>query len=142
CLAVPVLPLGNYAFGLAALYGIAALIVLGATWRTPRAGLVAALGAGLGPIGALGLLPVAGQLVRWPARRAVSVAGSVLVAAALGGDGGDRPRAHARALPDETAAAQAAAGRGDDGGRGRKPAPGPLCGGSRVDSKRRNGECR
>jgi Protein kinase domain len=87
CLAVPVLPLGNYAFGLAALYGICALIVLGATWRTPRAGLLVALGAGLGPIGALGLLPVLGQVVRWPARRAVSVVGSVFVAAAIGGAG-------------------------------------------------------
>jgi hypothetical protein len=87
CLAVPVLPLGNYAFGLAALYGICAVIVLGVTWRTPRAGLVAALGAGLGPIGALGLLPLLGQVVRWPARRAVSVAGSVFVAAAIGGAG-------------------------------------------------------
>jgi eukaryotic-like serine/threonine-protein kinase len=87
CLAVPVLPLGNYAFGLAALYGVAAALVLAVTWRTPRAGLVAALGAALGPIGALALLPLAGQLVRWPARRAVSVAGAVLVAAALGGAG-------------------------------------------------------
>jgi hypothetical protein len=87
CLAVPVLPLGNYAFGVAALYGIAAVIVLVATWRTPRAGLLAALGAGLGPIGALGVLPILGQVVRWPARRAISVAGSVLVASAVGGAG-------------------------------------------------------
>ncbi len=85
CLAVPVLPLGNYALGLAVLYGIAAAALLAATWRTPRAGLLVTLGAGLGPIGLLGLLPVLGQVVRWPARRAVSVAGSVLVAAAIAG---------------------------------------------------------
>ncbi len=95
CLAVPVLPLGNYAFGLAALYGIAALVVLAASWRTPRAGLLAALGAGLGPLGALGLLPVLALAVRWPARRAVSVAGSVLVAAAIAGAG----RIHELGIP-------------------------------------------
>jgi eukaryotic-like serine/threonine-protein kinase len=87
CLAAPVLPLGNYAFGLAAVYGIAAVVVLVLSWRTPRAGLLAALGAGLGPIGALGLLPVLALVVRWPARRALSVAGSVLVAAAIAGAG-------------------------------------------------------
>ena len=96
CLAVPVFPLGNYAFGLAALYGIAAAIVLAASWRTPRAGLLAALGAALGPIGALGLLPVLGLVVRWPARRAVSVAGAVLVAASVGG----AARIHALGVPE------------------------------------------
>jgi hypothetical protein len=85
CLAVPILPLGNYSFGLAALYSILAAAVLGLVWRTPRAGFVAALGAALGPIAALGLLPLFGQLVRWPARRALSVAGAVLVAGALAG---------------------------------------------------------
>jgi hypothetical protein len=85
CLAVPLLPLGNYSFGLAALYGIAALAVLLGLWRTPRAGLLAALGAGLAAIGALGLLPVLALSVRWPARRAVSVALAVFVAAAVGG---------------------------------------------------------
>src|SRR5205823_3537820 len=83
CLAVPVLPLGNYSFALAALYGIAAAIALLAFWRTPRAGLLAALGAGLGPAGALGLLPVLGLVVRWPARRAASV--PVLAATAATG---------------------------------------------------------
>ncbi len=85
CLAVPVLPLGNYSFGLAALYGILAAAGLVLSWRTPRAGLLAALGAGLGPIGALGLLPVLGLVVRWPARRAASVAAAVLVEAGIGG---------------------------------------------------------
>jgi len=87
CLAAPIFPLGNYSFGLATVYAILAVLVLGASWRTPRAALLAALGAGLGPIGALGLLPVVGLVVRWPARRAISVAGSVLVAAAVGSAG-------------------------------------------------------
>ncbi len=85
CLAVPVLPLGNYSLGLAELYAIVAAIVLVAFWRTARAGLLVALGAGLGAIGALALLPLVGLAVRWPARRAVCVAGAVLVAAAAGG---------------------------------------------------------
>jgi hypothetical protein len=84
CLAVPVLPLGNYARGLAELYALAAAVVLLALRRTPRAGLLVVLGAALGAIGALGLLPVVGLAVRWPARRAVCVAGAVLVAAAAG----------------------------------------------------------
>lgn len=85
CLCAPVLPLGNYSLGLAALYGVAAAALLAASWRTPRAGLLAALGAGVGPIGAVGLLPVLGLVVRWPARRAASVAAAVLGAAGIGG---------------------------------------------------------
>jgi hypothetical protein len=85
CLAIPVLPLGNYAFGLAALYAIAALVALLAYWRAPRAGLLVALGAALGAIGMLGVLPVVALAVRSPARRAASVVLAVLVAAAIGG---------------------------------------------------------
>jgi hypothetical protein len=83
CLAVPVLPLGNYALGLAVAYAIVAVAALVAFRRTPRAGLLVALGAGLGAIGAIGLLPVLALAVRWPARRALSVALAVLVAAAV-----------------------------------------------------------
>ncbi len=39
CLAVPVLPLGNYALGLAVLYAAAALVWLVVSWRNPEAGL-------------------------------------------------------------------------------------------------------
>jgi hypothetical protein len=85
CLAVPILPLGNYSLALAELYAIAAAIVLAAFWRTPRAALLVTFGAALGAIGALGLLPLLALAVRWPARRAVAVAGAVLVAAAAGG---------------------------------------------------------
>jgi len=85
CLAAPVLPLGNYSLGLAMLYGVVALAGMAACWRTPRSGLLAALGAALGPAGLLGLLPVLGLVIRWPARRAASVAAAVLVAAGIGG---------------------------------------------------------
>jgi len=85
CLAVPVLPIGNYSFGLAALYAIAALVALTAFWRTPRAGLLVAVGAGLGAIGAIALLPLFALTVRRPTRRAVSVALAVFVAAAVAG---------------------------------------------------------
>jgi hypothetical protein len=84
CLAVPVLPLGNYSLGLAAVYAIVAAVVLLALVRTPRAGLLVLLGAGLGAIGAIAAIPVLALAVRWPARRAVCVAGAVLVAAAAG----------------------------------------------------------
>jgi eukaryotic-like serine/threonine-protein kinase len=84
CLAVPVLPLGNYSFGLAALYGIAALVALLAFWRAPRGGLFVALGAGLGAIGALGLLPLLALGIR-PRARCASVALAVLVGAAVSG---------------------------------------------------------
>lgn len=85
CLAVPILPLGNYSFGLAALYAIVATIALLAFWRAPRSGLLVALGAGLGVIGALGLLPILGLAIRAPARRAAGVALAVLVAGAVSG---------------------------------------------------------
>ena len=85
CLAVPLLPLGNYSFGLAALYAVVALAALAAFWRAPRAGLLAALGAGLGAIGALALLPLLGLAVRRPSWRAAGVALAVVVAAAVSG---------------------------------------------------------
>jgi hypothetical protein len=73
CLAVPILPLGNYSEGLALAYAIAAAFAFLALWRTPRAGLLAVLGAGLGAIGAIGLIPVLALAIRWPARRALCV---------------------------------------------------------------------
>jgi eukaryotic-like serine/threonine-protein kinase len=85
CLAVPVLPLGNYSFGLAALYAIAALVALLAFWRSPRSGLLVALGAGLGAVGAVGLLPLLALGIVAPARRAAGVALAVLVAAGVAG---------------------------------------------------------
>jgi hypothetical protein len=85
CLALPIFPLGNYSQGLALLYGIVALAALVGFWRAPRAGLLGALGAGLGPAWLIGLLPLLGLAVRRPAMRAAGVAASVLVAGAIAG---------------------------------------------------------
>ncbi len=85
CLAVPILPLGNYAEGLALAYAIVAAAAFLALWRTPRAGLLAVLGAGLGAIGAIGLIPVLALAIRWPARRALCVALAALAGAAAAG---------------------------------------------------------
>ena len=79
CLAVPVLPLGNYALGLALLYAAAALAWLIFSWRDPEAGLFMTSGPLLASIGLIAALPVAGLAIAEPrpARRP-------------GGDGGAR----------------------------------------------------
>jgi serine/threonine-protein kinase len=84
-LAVPVLPLGNISLGLAIVYAAAATVALAAAWREPRAGLFVALGPLLAPLAALGLLPLAAQSLRSPARRAAATAAAVLVAAIVAG---------------------------------------------------------
>src|SRR5262249_14789022 len=73
-LAVPILPLGNYASGLAFVYAALAVLWLAVSWREPRSGLFFGLGPLLGPISCLGFLPAAGLVVRDPIRRAVQVA--------------------------------------------------------------------
>ena len=57
-LAVPILPLGNLAQGLALLYAAAAAAWLAFSWRRPREGLVFVAGPLLAPLGGLGLLPL------------------------------------------------------------------------------------
>src|SRR5581483_11939813 len=84
-LAVPILPLGNHALGLAVVYALVALAAAALAWRAPRAGLAALLGAALGPAGSLGLAPVTGQAVARPLARGLAVATSVYVAAGLDG---------------------------------------------------------
>jgi len=84
-LAVPVLPLGNISSGLALAYGALACVWLALSWRAPRDGLFLALGPLLAPIAALGLLPLASQGVKSPARRALQVAAAVLLAAMVAG---------------------------------------------------------
>jgi hypothetical protein len=79
-LAVPILPLGNFALGAAVLYTAAALGVLVLSWREPGSGLLFALGPLLAPLAALGLLPLAGLSVRSPVRRAVQVAAGLVAA--------------------------------------------------------------
>jgi hypothetical protein len=84
-LAVPVLPLGNLAFGAAALYVLFALVLLAAMWREAERGLLFTLGALLAPLAALGLFPLAALAVRSPARRATQAAAAVLVAGVVAG---------------------------------------------------------
>src|SRR5581483_5384491 len=112
-LAVPILPLGNHALGLAVVYALVALAAAALAWRAPRAGLAALLGAALGPAGSLGLAPVTGQAVARPLARGLAVATSVYVAAGLDGAAhlgrlgiadSNRPTAAARALASAAAA--------------------------------------
>ena len=89
-LAVPLLPLGNLSLGLALVYAVAAVLWLGLFAREPRYALLPALGPLLGPLAALGLLPLAVQSLRSPLRRALAAGGGVLaavVAASLRGSG-------------------------------------------------------
>ena len=58
-LAVPVLPLGNVALGLAVVYAALAALWVVLCWREPRGGLLFALGPALAPLAALGLVPLA-----------------------------------------------------------------------------------
>jgi hypothetical protein len=81
-LAVPILPLGNYSLGLAIAYALLAVVWLGLNWDEPRTGLFLTLGPLLAPLGALGVLPIVGQVVTNPARRALQVSAAVLAAAA------------------------------------------------------------
>ena len=85
CLAVPVLPLGNYALGLAVLYAAAALVWLVMSWRNPEAGLFMTLGPLFASIGLIAALPVAGLAIAKPWRRGVQVAMAVVAAAAVAG---------------------------------------------------------
>jgi hypothetical protein len=79
-LALPVLPLGNYALGLALLYALVAAAWLAAFWREPRAGLLAICGPLLAPLEGVGLAPLVLQAVRHPLRRALATAAAVLLA--------------------------------------------------------------
>ncbi len=84
-LAVPILPLGNLSLGLALIYGGVALAWFTLSWAEPRSGLYFALGPLAGPLGALGLVPLATLGLRSPVRRAAQAAAAVLVAALAAG---------------------------------------------------------
>jgi hypothetical protein len=84
-LAAPVLPFGNLSLGLALAYSALAAVWLGVFAREPGWGGLPALGALLGPIGALALAPAAALRVRSPIRRAVAAGGIVLAGAAAAG---------------------------------------------------------
>ena len=84
-LAVPVLPLGNIALGLAIVYGALAFVILLCSWSDPESGLLFALGPLLAPLSALGFLPLAAQGTRSPFRRSLQVAAAVLCAGIVAG---------------------------------------------------------
>jgi serine/threonine-protein kinase len=88
-LAVPVLPLGNLALGMALLYAVVAAGWLALTWRDARLGLVFLAGPFLAPFGLIALLPLVVQLGRGPLRRAAHVVAGVAAAALAAGLRGD-----------------------------------------------------
>jgi hypothetical protein len=89
-LAVPLFPLGNVAFGLAVLYGAAALAWLVLAWPRPRSGLLFVLGPPLAAVGAIGMLPlVVMGVTGWFRRGAYACAGVLL--AAVGGAAAVQP---------------------------------------------------
>jgi eukaryotic-like serine/threonine-protein kinase len=84
-LAVPVLPLGNFALGAALLYAVVAAALLAVSWREPETGLLAAVGPVLASFSALVLLPVLALPIKLGARRGCQVALGVLAAAVVAG---------------------------------------------------------
>src|SRR5438132_8295501 len=84
-LAIPILPLGNFALGAALLYTLFALVLLAVSWREPRSAVLFALGPLLAPISALGLLPLASLGTRSPLRRGIQVATAIVTAAIVAG---------------------------------------------------------
>jgi hypothetical protein len=84
-LAVPVFPLGNVAFGLAVAYALVAVVWLALMWGDARRGLLFSVGLVLGPIGLLGLAPLAVLSARGVVRRVAHAAAAVLLAGAAAG---------------------------------------------------------
>jgi hypothetical protein len=116
-LGVAFFPLANISLGLATVYAVLAVTWAALNWRDARSGLLFAAGPLLAPIAAIALIPVAAQLARGRARRAIHAATAVLVAALVAGlkgsalpfdgslpplglglDGSDRPGAVGHAL--------------------------------------------
>ncbi len=87
-LAIPVLPLGNIALGLAIVYGIAACAWFALFWARPRAALLFVAGPLLAPLGAAGLLPLVALPAGGAGRRAALAAVGVLTAGVVAGVGG------------------------------------------------------
>jgi hypothetical protein len=84
-LAVPVLPLGNVALGLAILYALVALAWLVLHTREPERAVYVALGPLLAPVSALALLPLLLRNGRSALTRGATAAAAVLLAAAVHG---------------------------------------------------------
>ncbi len=99
-LAVPVLPLGNIALGLAILYSALALGWLALFWTRPRAALLFVLGPLLAPLGALGFIPLAVLAAGGPVRRAAQACAAMLAAAVTARLAGDALPLVGGAAPD------------------------------------------
>jgi hypothetical protein len=84
-LAVAFFPLANISLGLGILYGVLATGWVALTWKDARAGLLLAAGPLLAPAAALAFLPLAAQLARGRARRALQAFAAVLLAALIAG---------------------------------------------------------
>ena len=84
-LTVAFFPLANISLGLAILYALVAAAWVALTWKDARAGLLLAAGPLLAPVAALAFLPLAAQLARGRARRALQAFAAVLLAALIAG---------------------------------------------------------
>ncbi|HEX4679164.1 MAG TPA: serine/threonine-protein kinase [Gaiellaceae bacterium] len=84
-LAVAFFPLANISLGLGILFGAAGAAWVALTWKDARAGLLLAAGPLLAPVAALGFLPLAAQVARGRARRALQAFAAVLLAALIAG---------------------------------------------------------
>jgi hypothetical protein len=82
-LAIPILPLGDVAIGLAGAYAAAAAGWLYLYWRQPRAGAAFVLGPPLAAVGLLGLFPFGTAGIRGALQRAFATAGAVAAACGL-----------------------------------------------------------
>ena len=91
-LAVPILPLGNLALGLALLWSVLAAGWLALAWRDTRAALACLAGPLLAPLGLIGLVPLAAQAARSHVLRGAQAAAAIALAAvAAGARGADLP---------------------------------------------------
>ena len=112
-LAVPVLPLGNLALGLALLYACLALGWLVLSWRDARLGLLFLAGPLLAPLGLLGLVPLVAAQAKGPVRRAAQAMAAVTVAAlAAALRGNELPFASGVATWPDPAATESVVGAG------------------------------
>ncbi len=84
-LIVAFFPLANISLGLGVLYALLAAGWVAVTWKDARAGLLLAAGPLLAPVAALAFLPLAAQLARGRARRALQAFAAVLLAALIAG---------------------------------------------------------
>lgn len=84
-LTVAFFPLANISLGLGILFGLLAAAWVALTWKDARAGLLLAAGPLLAPVAALAFLPLAAQLARGRARRALQAFAAVLLAGLIAG---------------------------------------------------------